>query len=65
MAFKSVNVPRKNTGKGCLSPVICHHTVFRKEGYKTVFVRSPEVTMDFGGMEIKAVSLSEHKQMRM
>lgn len=69
MAFKYVNVLRKNTGKGCLSPAICHHTMFRKEGCETVFVHStgacgPEVRRDFGGMEITTVFLSEHKRMR-
>lgn len=69
MAFKCVNIPRKNTRKGCLSPVICHHTMFRKQGCKTLFVHSvgdcgPEVTRDFREVEIEAVSLSEHKRMR-
>lgn len=65
MIFKCVNVPRRNTGKGCLFPVICHHMMFRKEGFKTVVVHSigdggPEVTRDFEEMEIKAQK--EHKK---
>lgn len=59
MAFKGVNVPSRNTGKGCLLPVIRQHMMFRKEGFKTVVVHSigdsgPEVTRDFEEMEIKA-----------
>lgn len=56
MAFKYVNVPRKNTGEGCLSLVTCHHMMFKKQGCKTTFAHSmgrcgPEVTRFWGNRD--------------